>query len=162
MQIQIVPALAADLAPLVAIHTVAFADDALQYGQGPPGYRDLAWHQAMRTQHYYLKLLVDGQMAGGMIVIDHGAGDMFLDTLFIHPDQHNRGIGQAAVRLLEQSFPHAIHWTLHTPHRNLRNHHFYQALGYHKIGELTIPDEPGLAADFCLFVYQKDVASRAG
>lgn len=162
MQIQIAPALAADLVPLIAIHTLAFADDAAQYGQGPPGYRDPAWHQAMRTQHHYLALRVGDRLVGGMIVTEEQPGDMFLDTLFLHPDQHNRGIGQVAVRLLEQSFPEAIRWTLHTPHRNLRNHHFYQALGYHKIGEIAIPDEPGLAADFCLFVYQKDVAPRAG
>lgn len=46
-------------------------------------------------------------------------------------------------------------WRLHTPYKNYRNHHFYEKMGYKKIGE-TVPkvDKVG----FYLFEYEKRIS----
>lgn len=45
---------------------------------------------------------------------------------------------------------------LHTPYKNFRNHHFYEKMGYKKIGE-TQPKED--KNGFYLFEYEKRILS---
>lgn len=150
---------AADLRSLVQLHADAFADDVVRYGKGPLGYNDMTWHRAMLNEHCYLKIMVGQAVVGGIIVVDKGQGHLFLDTLFVHPDYQNMGVGQRAMAKLEQLFPDATRWTVLTPHRNYRNHAFYEKLGYRKIGEITVAKKPGLADDFRLFSYEKLVSA---
>ena len=80
-----------------------------------------------------------------------------LDTFFIDPAHQGHWYGQKALRLLEQHFPHITRWSLHTPHRSYRNRHFYEKMGYRKIGETRIPHVPGLVEDFVLFEYERRI-----
>ena len=153
--IRLEPATAADIESLMHMHAEAFVDDETQYGKGPPGHRDLASHRDMLAKNIYLKVLSGAELAGGVVVVDEGGGHYYLDKLFIDPRFHNRGIGQLAMRQMEQAFPMATRWTLVTPYRNYRNHHFYEKMGYRKIAEKFVTGRPGLEEGFRLFVYEK-------
>lgn len=153
--IHLEPATPADIVSLMHMHAEAFADDEVEYGKGPPGYRDLECHRDMLAQNSYFKILSGMDLAGGIVVVDEGDGHYYLDKLFIDPRFHNRGFGQHALRRMEQAFPLATRWTLVTPYRNYRNHHFYEKMGYRKIAEKFVTGQPGLEKGFCLFVYEK-------
>jgi len=53
------------------------------------------------------------------------------------------------MQLIENEFPSAIEWHLDTPHLNTRTHHFYEKLGYEKIGEHQVSEK------LILFDYMK-------
>lgn len=154
-ELQLGLATADAIAALTAIHAAAFAEDVRQYGQGPAGVGDAAWHRERLADHTYLALRLGQRLIGGLIVEERGADEAFLDAFFIDPAEHNRGYGRRALRLLEQKFPHVRRWTLYTPHRSFRNHHVYERAGYHKIGEVQVPAHPDLAPDFVLFEYER-------
>ncbi|MNI68764.1 Acetyltransferase (GNAT) family protein [compost metagenome] len=72
-----------------------------------------------------------------MIVFpDSGQDKCHLGRIFIDPLHQNRGYGQAAFRFLFESYPAAQIWTLDTPSWAIRNHYFYQKLGFMKTGEI--------------------------
>lgn len=45
------------------------------------------------------------------------------------------------MKLVEEEFPSAVEWVLDTPHLNFRNHHFYEKIGYKKIGQHQINEK---------------------
>ena len=145
----------ADLDRLLELNALAFAEDETQNGRGPASYKNPAWHRNAALNHHYFKMELEGETVGGMVAVDRGEGHYFLDTLFIGPAYQNLGLGQRAMRFLEQAFPEARLWSLVTPHKSYRNHHFYAKMGYQKTGEIFKGDEPGLMPDFTLFVYEK-------
>ena len=70
-----------------------------------------------------------------------------LDVIYVTPEQHGRGIGTRAMRFVEGAH-RATRWTLDTPSWAVRNQHFYEKLGYAKVGETVYPD-------ITLFAYEK-------
>lgn len=143
-----------DVDSLVLVHSLAFMESEQMYGSGPPGYQDRLWHlEALKTKGY-IKIMDRGETIGGIIVVDRGAREYFLDTLFVHPDQQNKGIGRKAMNHLDQRYPAARKWSLLTPYRDYRNQNFYESLGFCKVGELPITRQ-GLDPDFRLFQYEK-------
>ncbi len=147
----------ADLDDLLELHALAFAEDEVQNGRGPAGYKNPAWHQKAILEQHYFKMQMGHELVGGMVVVNKGDGHYFLDTLFISPDFQNLGLGKKAMIWLEQAFPQAKRWSLVTPHKSLRNHHFYEKFGYQKTGEKFLGNEPGMAKDFTLFIYEKQL-----
>lgn len=152
MNLQFERAGPADAEALVAAQIAAFHDDARLYPGveigGPPGYDSVeSAHQKMQ-QHDYYKIVVDGQIIGGMVVFDQGQGHYHLDLIYVDPAFHNRGIGTQAMQFLEETYSAATKWTLDTPAYALRNQHFYAKFGYVKIGEVEIEG-------FILFAYEK-------
>lgn len=139
---------------LVLVHSHAFMESEQMYGSGPPGYQDRHWHlEALKTKRY-IKITSQSEIVGGIIVVDRGAGEYFLDTLFVHPDHQNKGIGRKAMNHLDQKYPEARKWSLLTPYRDFRNHYFYESLGFCKVGELPISRQ-GMDPDFRLFEYER-------
>lgn len=141
-----------DAETLLDIQIRSFHSDAQLYPgveeSGPPGYDSLdALLNDMRS-YPMVKILYDGQIVGGMVVIDHGGGHVHLGRIYIDPDYHNRGIGSAAMRYLEQTWP-AQRYTLDTPAYAIRNHHFYEKFGYVRVGESLVED------DIVLLEYEK-------
>lgn len=73
----------------------------------------------------------DGQRVGGLILLIEGShGD--LDTLFISPEVHSKGLGYAAWCAVERAFPEVQTWEAMTPYYDQRNIHFYvNRCGFH-------------------------------
>ncbi len=113
-------------------------DNDIHYGApgkgGPPGYKSERWQSKMMRIGKYYKILDDHRIIGGFIVFDKGKGHYELGRIFIDPDYQNQGIGAQAMEFMEKTFPQARQWTLGTPRWNRRTQHFYEKMGYVKIG----------------------------
>ena len=72
------------------------------------------------------RILADGKVAGGMILhFDKEKLKGELDTLFVLPDEHSKGIGYGAWLEAERLHPEVKIWTTCTPYFDKRNIHFY-------------------------------------
>jgi ribosomal protein S18 acetylase RimI-like enzyme len=151
MQIRFERAVLADAAVLVAAQIAAFHHDAVLYPgiepDGPPGYDSVEQMEQTIQRHECYKILVGQEPVGVIVVFERGEGHYHLDVIAIIPACQGQGIGSAAMRFIEESYP-ATRWTLDTPAYALRNQHFYEKLGYQKVGEEAL-------ADITLFAYEK-------
>ena len=79
------------------------------------------------------RIVRDGNVVGGLILqIDqqHAKGE--LEILFVNPEAHSKGIGQAAWKIVEAMHPEIRVWETMTPYFEKRNIHFYvNRLGFH-------------------------------
>ena len=79
------------------------------------------------------RIVCDGNVVGGLILqIDqqHAKGE--LEILFVNPEAHSKGIGQAAWKAVESMHPEIRVWETITPYFEKRNIHFYvNRLGFH-------------------------------
>ena len=79
------------------------------------------------------RIVCDGKVVGGLILqIDrqHAKGE--LEILFVNPEAHSKGIGQAAWKAVEAMHPEIRVWETITPYFEKRNIHFYvNRLGFH-------------------------------
>lgn len=127
-----------DAATLVRVQIAAFHDDARLYPgvgeSGPPGYDSVEVMESKIREHECYKLVYDGQIVGGLVLFDQGAGHLHLDLLFVDPRFHNRGFGTQAMLFVERTYS-ATRWTLDTPTYAVRNQHFYEKFGYRRVGE---------------------------
>jgi ribosomal protein S18 acetylase RimI-like enzyme len=141
----------ADAEALVRIQIAAFHHDSVLYPGvalgGPPGYTSFEQVLKHIEQHQCYKLGYAGQTIGVIVVFAPGPGHAHLDLIAIDPAYQDRGLGTQAMQLIEQTFPVA-RWTLDTPSWAVRNQHFYEKLGYVKVGAETHPD-------ITLFAYEK-------
>jgi RimJ/RimL family protein N-acetyltransferase len=141
--IDIARATTADAAILTAIQTRTFADDNRQKPpgcsmEGPPGHDSVEWNSEWIEKTPYYKILVDGQIVGGIIVFEMGPGHCELGRIFVDPTFQNRGVGQQAVRLMFDRFQAVEKWTLGTPSWATRNQHFYEKMGFVRVRETEI------------------------
>jgi GNAT superfamily N-acetyltransferase len=154
-------ATSADAAELTAVQKRTFDDDSQRYlgteSGGPPGYDSLKWQLHIMKKSLYYKILCDGKIIGGMIIFRMGNGHYELGRIFIDPEYQNQGIGTQTIAFIEQTFPDAHKWTLGTPSWALRNHHFYEKLGYVRVGE----EKQGGIEDMG-FLYEKVIAHKGG
>jgi GNAT superfamily N-acetyltransferase len=131
---------AADAQALVNVQIRAFHDDSRLYPGveigGPPGYDSVEALLQDLDKYHCLKIVCDGQIIGGIVVFDRGQGHFHLDRIYVDPDYHNRSIGTRAMHFIEATYP-ATKWTLDTPIWAVRNHHFYEKLGYVKVEEIA-------------------------
>ena len=131
----------------------AFADDLATYGFGPTGYDDYDKQLANIEKYQTYKIVLDGKIIGGLSCCNKGEY-YWLGGLYIARNYQNQGIGAKAILFLESEFPDAKCWRLHTPYKSYRNHHFYEKMGYRKIGETKpLIDKGG----FFLYEYEKKI-----
>ncbi len=85
----------------------------------------------------------DGRIVGGVVLkIDGSTQRNELELLFVNPEAHSRGIGQAAWREVERLYPETRVWETCTPYFETRNIHFYvNKCGFH-IVEFFNPHHP--------------------
>ena len=85
----------------------------------------------------------DGRIVGGLVLkIDEKMQRNELELLFVNPEAHSRGIGQAAWREVERLYPETRVWETCTPYFETRNIHFYvNKCGFH-IVEFFNPHHP--------------------
>ncbi len=133
----------ADAEDLVKVQIAAFHDDARLYPGveigGPPGYDSVEETLATIARGECYKVSLNREIIGGMTVIDQGAGHFHLGVLAIDPAHHNQGFGTLAMGFIERTFPATV-WTLDTPTFATRNQHFYERLGFVRVGETVSPD----------------------
>ena len=142
-----------DAEKLKAICVLAFISDYEQYGSYPPGIESLAWHQTEIEKGHYYKILYNGALAGGICVIPSANKQIEIKYFFISNDFQNKRIGSSIMDLIEEKYHSATTWTLVTPYKAFRNHHFYEKFGYVKVGEA----QPDPNNDFKVFEYKKEV-----
>lgn len=144
----------ADVDALVQAQIRAFHYDAVLYPgveeSGPPGYDSVEDTLRKIQEDEFYKILVDGQIVGGIILFEREPGHFHLDVLNIVPEYQNYGIGTRAIKFIEQKYL-ASKWTLDTPAYAIRNQHFYEKFGYVKVGENRE------AGGLVLFAYEKQV-----
>jgi len=154
MDIKFEPPTNADANDLLSVQVRAFHDDARMYPGveigGPPGYDSLETMVADIQNFLCHKIIYQVQIIGGIVVFDWGEGHFHLDRLFVEPSYHNRGVGTHAMQFIEAAYPARL-WTLDTPVYATRNQHFYEKLGYIKVGIKDTDDIP-------LVSYKKTVA----
>lgn len=72
------------------------------------------------------RILLDGHIVGGVIIhIDKENAHNELDTLFVLPNAHSKGIGYGAWLAIEALHPETKVWKTCTPYFDKRNIHFY-------------------------------------
>jgi ribosomal protein S18 acetylase RimI-like enzyme len=156
-QLRYVEATEADIKALTAVMTRSFDDDSQRFrGEpegGPAGYNTGDFfRQFMRPGNCY-KIILSDTLIGAFIVFQNHPekGTNVLGTVFLDPEYQNVGIGTKVMEYIHDTFP-AKRWVLDTPEWHTRNHHFYEKLGYQKIGE-----QEELHAGFTLRIYQKNM-----
>lgn len=79
------------------------------------------------------RIVCDGEVVGGLILqIDKQNAKGDLEILFIKPEVHSKGLGQAAWKAVEAMHPEIRVWETMTPYFEKRNIHFYvNRLGFH-------------------------------
>jgi GNAT superfamily N-acetyltransferase len=113
------------------VMTRAFDDDARRHmgteRGGPPGYDNgdffRRWLFGCKETDGW-KVMADGTAVGGIIVWILPHGDNILGTIFIDPDFQDRGIGSAAWKFIEESYPQTRSRRLTTPKQAVKNHFF--------------------------------------
>ena len=131
----------------------AFKQNFEKYGHYPPGIESIQWHQDKIKNGIYYKIRCDSGIVGGVYLELYPNNEMKIEYLFLSPEYHGKKIGTKVMALLEEKHKEIKKWFLSTPFKDFRNHHFYEKLGYLKVGEIK-PDERN---DFKLFQYKKNI-----
>ena len=72
------------------------------------------------------RIVVGGRVCGGVILhVNSDTNINELDTLFIAPEEHSKGIGYGAWLAIEALHPETKIWKTCTPYFDKRNIHFY-------------------------------------
>lgn len=72
------------------------------------------------------RIVLDGENVGGVILhINNETNINELDTLFVLPDVHSKGIGYGAWIAIEKMYPETKIWKTCTPYFDKRNIHFF-------------------------------------
>ena len=101
----------------------------------------------------YFKILLDDEIIGGVILLpDKGNNICIVARVYIHPDHHNKGLGKAVFKMIEEKYDWVKKWVLDTPEWAVRNHRFYTSIGYVKISEVYSKED-----GFNLWYFQKTV-----
>lgn len=129
----------------------AFKDNFDKYGHYPPGTESLEWHQDKIKKEIYYKIQYDKNLVGGVLLLSYPNKEMKIEYIFVDPDYQGKKIGAKVMTLIEEEHKEINKWFLLTPDKDFRNHHFYEKLGYEKVGEVK-PDENSA---FKLFQYEK-------
>ena len=114
------------------------------------------------------RIVQDGKYVGGVVLsIDKKAEKGELELLFVSPDVHSHGIGQAAWKAVEELHPEIRVWETITPYFEKRNIHFYvNCCGFrivefwnrHHRGPAVPEAENGnWSEDDEMFVFRKDM-----
>ncbi|MBR2212171.1 MAG: GNAT family N-acetyltransferase [Fibrobacter sp.] len=116
------------------------------------------------------RIVLDGQKVGGVVLrIDKEAAQGELELLFVSPEVHSKGIGQAAWKAVEALHPEIRVWETITPYFEKRNIHFYvNRCGFHIVefwnkhqhGPAVPEEEEGnWSMDDEMFVFRKEITN---
>jgi GNAT superfamily N-acetyltransferase len=152
MNVQFLPAEPSDAEELTRTCKITFDDDTFKHTGKPtggaPGYDEVSYQLKRMEDDVYLKILLDGEIIGGIILEWLTEDHIQLIRIWIHPDHQDKKIGHKAMEHIHRNY-HATKWTLETPPYAKRNHYFYEKFGYVNKGWLPDCPEP-------LYVYERE------
>ena len=154
MKTSLVKATSNDAELLKSISVQAFTSDFQLYGSYPPGIASLDWHKSEIEKGHYYKIVYDDEITGGLCVIPSSNNEIEIKYFFIADTFQNKRIGSTTMMLIEDRYKDFKTWNLVTPYKAIRNHHFYEKLGYSKIGEV----QPESNNPFKVYEYRKEIA----
>lgn len=133
--VKLVRAKVEDASIIQEVQDRAFLADFQKYGYCP-SYQCPLEKIVYKIQNMiaYLVTLQD-EVVGCMVLKELGQGEFHLSHLGIVPEHQGKGIGTQAVKQMIAAHPQAEYWTLDTPNDKPQNHHFYEKLGFVKVGE---------------------------
>ena len=119
------------------------------------------------------RIVLEGKKVGGVVLrIDKEAAKGELELLFVHPEVHSKGIGQAAWKAVEAMHPEINVWETITPYFEKRNIHFYvNRCGFHIVEfwnkyqhgpEVPDSEEENWSMDDEMFVFRKIILPKGG
>ena len=117
------------------------------------------------------RIVLDGKKVGGVVLrIDKAVAKGELELLFVLPEVHSKGIGQAAWKAVEAMHPEIKVWETITPYFEKRNIHFYvNRCGFHIVefwnkyqhGPAVPEEEEGhWSMDDEMFVFRKVITDK--
>lgn len=130
MNIKIEPASIEDAEDFIEVSNRAFHSDYIKYGYCPGYNMPLNKMQEIILTRFNFKIIADKKIIGRISAKKIDDKNYFLSCLCIIPEYENKGIGQKAVKFIENYFPNDVHWSLETPADKMRNHYFYKKLGF--------------------------------
>ncbi|MGD6804210.1 GNAT family N-acetyltransferase [Rossellomorea aquimaris] len=108
-------------------------EDVVDYNIQPPGYASVEMTIYMIDELQYYKIIMDEELAGGIILTIAGNSYGRIDRIFIAPEYQGKGVGSEAIRLIEEKYNNIRIWDLETSSRQLNNHYFYKKMGYETV-----------------------------
>ncbi|HEX3046594.1 MAG TPA: GNAT family N-acetyltransferase [Bacillota bacterium] len=128
-----------DALELIEVQNLSFQADFEKYGECPSYQETPENMRDMIQKAIVYKILVcereNNRLIGDIIIRKRADGSYYLRTIAIIPSCQSLGIGTKAMAFMEQDNPGGTFWCLTTPEGTPRNRHFYEKLGYHKVGE---------------------------
>ena len=117
------------------------------------------------------RIFCDGEKVGGLVLsIEKDVQKGELELLFVNPNAHSKGIGQAAWQAVERLHPEIKVWETITPYFEKRNIHFYvNRCGFHIVEFWnkhfhgpTIPEEEEghWSEDDEMFLFRKEITGE--
>ncbi|WP_026907280.1 GNAT family N-acetyltransferase [Paucisalibacillus globulus] len=139
---------------LLVIQKKAFKDDLEKYQdhESSPVNEPIERLRMKIELFFHYTIWLNDEIIGGIDVRDLGDGKYRLNRIFISPDFQGLGLGTRIMQVMESEFSQAKEWSLDTPHLNSKNHHFYEKLGYIKVGEHVITEKLRLV-DYVKTIY---------
>ncbi|CDM70021.1 Hypothetical protein CM240_2904 [Clostridium bornimense] len=126
-----------DAKKLKEVSDKAFLSDYVKYGECP-GYGqtiEKICTTIVDPKRDVFAILCDGEVVGKISVVKENRERNYLGCLCIIPEYENLGIGQKAMRYIENYYKCIKSWYLVTPADKLRNHYFYKKCGYSITGK---------------------------
>jgi RimJ/RimL family protein N-acetyltransferase len=136
---------------LLAIQKEAFAEDYALYKDHDSTPVNETTEKLIENieRFYHFTIWLDNDIIGAIDIRPLDDKRLRLSKLFLRTEYQNKGLGSRIIQLMESEFPLIKDWSLYTPYLNKRNHHFYEKLGYIKIGEVQVTEK------LQLFKYEK-------
>jgi hypothetical protein len=151
-----------DVCAMTEIAKRAFDEDTFRHlGEphgGPPGYDngDYVRRWFLHKDACAYKILKDGELIGGIsLIIDSDNKEGTLESLFIAPLCHDKGVGSFIWKFIEQKHSDVTKWKTETPGYSKRNHNFY----INKCGFRLVKIDTQTYGEEC-YMLEKDVMGR--
>ncbi|MEA4920034.1 MAG: GNAT family N-acetyltransferase [Clostridiaceae bacterium] len=140
-----------DSKQLIDVQNKSFYEDYEKYGNCPAYNEPEERILELIENNIVYKILADGEIIGDIIIRIRENQNYYLRVIAVIPEYWNQGIGSKAMKYIEENNPEAKKWSLITPHQSFRNHHFYEKIGYKKVGEIIDSEK------LTLWKYEKEI-----
>jgi GNAT superfamily N-acetyltransferase len=124
-----------DIYKLIEVQNRSFYEDYIKYTECP------SYNESREDIFNYISNCIvyviecSGEIVGDIIIREIDEENYYLRVLCVAPEFHNMGIGQKAIEFIEKDNIKVKKWELITPFESVRNHYFYEKMGYIKVGE---------------------------